>query len=125
MKKNRIMSFAAVFLLLIGLCACGAKTQASAKAVSVAKQAVEIADNYLDGKIKYEKATEQLDDLDMSYAYEDKSASHTADVVISSDLTILKHNILMDKIDKTSESYNKVLEARNEIAKDAGLKTRK
>ena len=125
MKKNRIMSFAAVLLLLIGLCACGAKTQASAKAVSVAKQAVEIADNYLDGKIKYEKATEQLDDLDMSYAYDDKSASHTADVAISTDLTMLRGAIVTDHFDQTSESYNKVLAKRNDIAKDAGLKTRK
>lgn len=49
-------------------------TKASDKAVSVAKKAVEVVDDYLDGKITYKSASEKIDDLYNEMAYVDDLA---------------------------------------------------
>lgn len=128
MKK--IMVLLVVIMLTITLAACG--TNASDKAVSVAKSAIEIADKYLDNEISYSEASEAIDELeeDMEYVDDmpedtaDETKQHTADFSISVDLTVLSLSFFNDNYDNTSETYDKVIEARNKLADDAGLKKR-
>lgn len=119
-----------ILTVLFLLTACG--TNASDKAVSVAKSAIEIADKYLDNESTYSEVSEAIDDLkeDMEYVDDmpedtaDEMKQHTADFSISVDLTVLSLSIWTDNYDNTSETYDKVLEARNKLAEDAGLKKR-
>lgn len=118
--KALILAFTAVLILT----ACGGGTKAIAKAVSIATQALEVADTYLDGGSTSSEATKALRAFDMDYVSNDNSDSHTADFAISTDLTLLSHAITMESIDKSSKSYDDFLEARNKLATDAGLKKR-
>jgi len=104
----------------------GGGTALSDKALSVAKQAVEVADAYIDMEIDSDEADEKLDALkeEMEYTDDLPAEDKSEDYVISTDLTLISHAILMDSIDNTSESYDKVVEARNSLAEDAGLKKR-
>lgn len=132
LKTNfRIRILALLFCLLaIGnlLTGCSGGTKASKKAVSVAKQAVEVADEYLDGGLTYSEAIDKLDALESDMAYVDDldagDEHKTADWSISVSIVLLSSNILFDHMDSTSESYDKVLDERNSLAEKAGLKKR-
>ena len=126
MKRYRV--FFVMLLVAVILTGCGGGgTKASAKAVSIAQQAVSTADRYLDRGISASAATDDLADLnkEMEYVTSDRSASsYTTDFSISSDIVLLSHAITMDGIDKTAKTYDEVISARNKLAKEAGLKTR-
>ncbi len=131
MKRYKALLLALAIILSLSACG-GSKTDASSKAVSVAQRAIDIADRYLDGELKYREASSQINDLDeeMKYASSlpDGTAEEikrkTADSMIMYDISALGMKITLDGIEKTSESYDKVLETRNEIAERAGLKKR-
>jgi len=138
MKKSKCLNFMyfsklRVFLLIIllfvlSLTACSSDTKASEKAISVAKSAIEVADNYLDNKISKDEADSQLSSLksDMSYVDDmEQNDEHKAtDFSISSSITMLSTNIFHDSLDSTNETYDKILETRNDIAEKAGLEKR-
>ncbi len=126
MKKTKFMLlFLVISLLLAG---CGGGSKASAKAVSVAKSAVEVADDYLDGRLSYSQADAKLDQLKEEMAYVDDlkqgDENKASDFSISVSITLLSTDIFHDSVNKTSESYNKVIETRNDLAKAAGLSKR-
>lgn len=130
---KRFLSLALAAMLLITACSCsGGGGNASDKAVSVASQAIEIADQYLDGDIDAGEADEKLDDLIEQMSYVDdlpdetaeESRQRAADFLISTDLTVLSYSIFNDNYEQTSDSYDEVVENRNELASDAGLKER-
>ena len=98
-------------------------TNASDKAVSVAKQVIETIDDYLDGKITYKSASEKNDDLCEEMA-EIGDKHKTADFSINSSILILSSKLLWDNYDSTDETYADVVDTRNTLAKDAGLKKR-
>ena len=125
MKKVLCCALVAAMLLCTNGCS-GGGTALSDKALSVAKQAVEVADAYIDMEIDSDEAEEKLDALEEEMEYTDDlpAGDKSGDYVISTDLTLISHAILMDSIDNTSESYDKVVEARNSLAEDAGLKKR-
>jgi len=125
MKKALCCTLVAAMLLFTNGCS-GGGTALSDKALSVAKQAVEVADAYIDMEIDSDEADEKLDALkeEMEYTDDLPAEDKSEDYVISTDLTLISHAILMDSIDNTSESYDKVVEARNSLAEDAGLKKR-
>lgn len=126
MKKALCCALVAAMLLCTNGCS-GGGTALSDKALSVAKQAVEVADAYIDMEIDSDEAEEKLDALEEEMEYSFDLAiddEHKADYTISVDLTLLSSAISNDSYDNTSESYDKVVEARNSLAEDAGLKKR-
>ncbi len=126
MKSLKIV-FAFVVALTI-LTGCGTKTELSDKAVSVVKQAIEITDAYLDGKATYNEVSTKFDELREDMAYADSLSigdEHYEDKLIRFDFTILEGDIFADSYDGNIETYDDIVEKRNELAETAGLKKRK
>ena len=67
MKK--LMIFTLVVCMLLPLAGCVDKSFASDKAKAAARQGVETADAYLDGKTSYSSACDTIDDLYHSMDY--------------------------------------------------------
>lgn len=110
--------------IIVSLSGCS-HTDASAKAVSIAKKAIEVTDSYLDREISSDSASRTLSDLidEMEYTSttDPTDEHHSADYSIETDLVILHSSIVKDSIDKSAESYDSVIESRNELAESAGL----
>lgn len=131
-KAKRIISVLAISLSTLMLCSCGSKVYASSKAISVAEQAIEITDQYLDGDVDYDEISDKLDELhdemdyvsDMPTDTSDEVKQHSADASISSDLVILSSKVLSDHFNGTNETYDAIVEKRNDIAETAGLDKR-
>lgn len=124
MKKILVLIMAVVLLLT----ACsGAKATASAKAVSLAKQAVEAMDGYLDGSVGYKEAHDTVEEVvgkmeyTSSYKAPDWTEEQRTDWFIHSELVSVAHDLLMDNYEGTPERYNEIVESRNKIAEYAGL----
>ena len=56
--------------------------------------------------------------------YDPEDEQKAADFFINTSLIILSSSILLDAYDSTPESYDKIIEDRNDLAKKAGLKER-
>ena len=125
MKRICCILLCVVLLLFSG---CGNSTKASDKAVAVAESAIEVADNYLDNIYSYSEAYDKLSELKNQMAYVDEydpeDEQKAADFFINTSLIILSSSILLDAYDSTHESYDKIIEYRNDLAKKAGLKER-
>ena len=123
MKRILVLILAVTLLLA----ACGQKTAASAKAVSLAKQAVEALDNYLDGSVSYKDAHDVVEEAakkmeyTSSYSAKDWTEEQKADWYIHSELVMAAHDLLMDNYEGTPERFNEIVERRNKIAEYAGL----
>lgn len=121
---KKLLAAALCFVFTIGLFGCSEKTNASDKALSVGKQAISIVDEYLDGTATYEEAYEKLSELqeEMDYVDDmDRENEHRVDdFLISSDLIMLSHRLLMDYYDGTDETYNDIIEQRNDLAEEIG-----
>lgn len=127
MKK--IGSVLLCVLLLLTMNACSGKgANASDKAISVGKSAVEVVDNYLDNKIDGKEAGEKLDELYAEMEYVDdlpQDDEHKAhDFLISSDILSLSTKMIWVDYDEDSEAYDEILETRNELAESIGIKKR-
>ena len=123
--------FAIAIISSIVFCACSqqSKTNASKKGISIAAQAVDVLDGYLDGSVKYESASDQLDELyhKMDYASEyhaPMSDEEMADWLIHQQIIHASHQMTMDNYKGSAETYDSVIEARNEIAVLAGKNER-
>lgn len=130
MKKIFVTILVAVLLLS---CVSCATTSASIKAVSVGKQAIVILDDYLDGKQDYKSAYEQLEELfdQMKYAeaydkidFSDRTDEQIADKDVYFYLLSSKTYLISDNMDRTPESYEKLLENRNKLARVIGVAER-
>lgn len=115
------------------LASCGSSsTNASDKAVSIAQQAIDITDDYLDGNASYDYVIDTIEELrdemdyvdDMPEDTAEEVRQHTADYSIRSALTILKSDITDDHYDGDNETYDDIVDKRNEIAEKAGLDQR-
>lgn len=115
--------------LLSAMTACsGSEPKASNKAISVGSQVIATVDDYLDGNITYDEADNKLSELydDMSYVSDmDEDDEHkTYDLSISIDLLTISHNVTTDHFHGTNETYDDIMEARNELAEKIGEKDR-
>lgn len=115
--------------LMSTLVACsGSDPKASDKAISVGKQAIVTVDDYLDGNITYDEADNKLSELydDMSYVSDmDEDDEHKAyDSSIEVDLLTISHNVTMDHFQGSNETYDDIMESRNELAEKIGEKDR-
>ncbi|MCD8206887.1 MAG: hypothetical protein LUD72_03010 [Bacteroidales bacterium] len=115
-------------------CACGSTESASAtaKGISVAQQAIDAIDGYLDGKTSGDSARDKLDELTDEMDYVDdlprdtaqEEEHYAADWSIRLDLTGAVSQILLDQYNGDNESFDKIVDVRNDIAEAAGLETR-
>lgn len=126
--KKRIFVLSILFVMLASLLAGCGGTKASDKAVSIAKSAISVTDDYLDGKISSSEAGRKLDILEVQMDYVDdmdhNDKHKAADLGISVDILLISSSIIDDGYYGTSDTYNKVVEKRNDLAKEAGLKKR-
>lgn len=130
---RKFISTITVFIILLAtFTACKASANASEKAVSAAKQAIECVDDYLDGKVGYDDISDKLDEIgnSMEYASEytpeekNEDPQKYSDYRIHFELLLLPHSILMDSIESDPESYQEIIDCRNKIASYAGLPER-
>lgn len=126
-KKTAVLCCTlAVTALLAG--GCSKSVDASDKAVSVAKQAIEVVDQYLDGETDGSEASDKLDELkeemeyvdDMPTGTSEEKRRHTADSSIAADIFILSTDIVLDKHDADADSYDELVDKRNELAEKIG-----
>ena len=124
MKKILVLILAVVLLLT----ACsGTKVTASAKAVSLAKQAVEAIDGYLDGDTSYKEAHAAVEEASRKMEYTsnytgtDMTDEQRADWYIHMNLVHAASALTFDNYEGTPERFNDVVDARNKIAEYAGL----
>ena len=127
--NRKIIAAALATATALTITACDKKTKASSKAVSVATQAVSVADSYLDGSVTYNQIKPTLDNLESQMKYAENGGTGTdeqrADFYIAVDVSNLSANILFDDMGKNADTYSDVLKARNSLAEDAGLEARK
>lgn len=128
MKRSFLSGILVIVVLVIALSGCSGSTKASDKAISIGKQAVSVVDDYLDGKLTYDEADEKLDGLKSDMQYVDdlpQDDEHkAADFGISTDITLISHDLLIDNVDNTSESYDELVDRRNALAEEVGEKKR-
>lgn len=97
----------------------------SNKAASISESAISAVDAYLDHSASGDETGRKLSDLKAEMDdYLDSDSSHSADIVISSRLLSLELAVSSDSYNNTSDSYDKVIDSRNELAEAAGLKKR-
>lgn len=106
-----------LLLLSLALCSCGHEQQASDKAITNAKRAYEIGQNYLSGDISAEDAQTQLETIEENisyasdYSYDERSedAQKAADYYLHDYVYFLSLDVMMDKGDRgDADSYDKV-----------------
>ena len=125
MRRTVSMILAVVMLAAI-LTGCGSKVEASEKGISIARSAIQIADDYLDNEITGDRAMDKLDELSEKMEYldsmprdtDEENSQYLADFGISTDLTMLAHEILFDK--NGENRYDKIIEIRNDLAETIG-----
>ena len=107
------------------------KKYASAKAISVGTQAIDLADEYLDGadyytvKAKLEDLEDEMDYVDdMPTDTTEEKRVHTADRSIQLSIFLISTDITLDYCSDDNETYDSIIESRNELAKDLGLDER-
>lgn len=126
MKKYIVLLALPILTIVLVLIGCGSKVNASDKAISVGRSAIEIADKYLDNDCTADEALQRLDELSAKMEYVDSMPNGTseeqsqriADFCIECDLVILSHEIMMDKFD--NDRYDSIVEVRNDIAEAIG-----
>lgn len=129
MKK--IITILAVIAIIMSCTSCGMPaSKASKKGLSIAKQAVEIMDKYLDGKETGDSTDTKLEDLyeQMRYAGEYAGTQMTeeqkADYEIHRILLFAWISVGTDKHNGNADTYEKVINERNRLAELAGLDER-
>lgn len=126
-KKTAVLCCALVATVLLAS-GCSKSIDASDKAVSIAKQAIEVVDQYLDGGVDGSEASDKLDELKEEMEYVDdmptgtskEKRRHTADSSIATDIFILSTDIVLDKHNADADSYDKLVDKRNELAEEIG-----
>lgn len=127
-KSKYILIVILILILIVSIAFFPQRNKASQKAISIGKQAVDIADNYLDGELSYLTACDKLDELNQKMDYVDnlkhEDKNKAADFGISGDILILSTEILSDGSANTSDTYKSVIEARNTLASHVKVKKR-
>lgn len=109
-----------LIVIILSLTACGGdEPTASNKAVSCAKEAIEIAEGYLAYDIDYKEASERLDELqeDMEYVSEmsNDEEHYYADFSIRTNLLGLSTALISDNHKSSDETYDKIQEIIDEL----------
>lgn len=116
-----------IFLALISASSCGTENRtASAKAISIGEQVLETVDGYLDGTISYDRSKEKINSLltDMNYL-DDQTTENDhciADKSIRTSISSISTSLTYDNFKNDSDSYDRLLEHRNNLAEKIGEK---
>ena len=126
-RKARIII--ATLATAVILASCGTKERtASAKATSTGKQVISTLDGYLDGDISYEEANEKISDLyeDMAYVSDQDTSDehHIKDAAIRTHISAIDTGLTYDNFKNDSDSFDRLVDARNKLAEDLGEKER-
>lgn len=119
---------AAVIGLVINKSGSKAATNVSNKAISVGTRAVQVADDYLDSTVSAAIAraeTERLCD-EISYVrdFSPEEYLKNGDSTVYTYLLSLSYSLLSVDVDNTPESYDRVLQKRNDLSEKVGIKKR-
>lgn len=124
--KIKSMFAALIALVVFVCCGCDSEPKPSDKAISIAKQAVSVADRYLDGGLSQGEAKDLIDDLydDMAYVDDlaDDDPHKNQDLYVSIDVLSLSTRILLDEND--SKSFDGIVKARNDLAEYTNISAR-
>ena len=129
---KRLFFLLVVIIVLIQLCACSPtpKVKASQKAISIANRAVRLLDDYLDGNIGGKEANDGMDELRDQIAYaseyagKEQTPEQAGDLKIYFLITTTAWDVSKDGYCGNSETYEKVVNDRNDIAGVLGIKDR-
>ena len=116
MRKRKWICYILISVTL--LCSCGKEPIASNKAITYAKKAIEIGEDYLSGELPAADARSQLDDIEdeMSYAKDYEAGEYLSDDTESADhylgrgISVVNLYIGIDSTSKNAESYDKLKE---------------
>ena len=131
--KKYLKTICSVLLVtfILAICVGCNNTGASDKAVSIGKKVIEITDSYLDMDISASSAEAQVeelyDTLDEYLEDQDLSSSdtYTKDSLIKTYILCVELDISRDGYYNTEETYDELIEERNELAAAVGAKKRK
>ena len=123
----------AVLMIIVAfLCSCSnaKEVKASNMAVSVGKQAIQLIDDYLDGRKNAHDVQQELMALHekMSYTSDyvgtEMTAEQRDDWSISNAILSAEANIGFYEYDSNPENYNTIIERRNNLADLVGIEKR-
>lgn len=124
MKKRIAVVITTIGCLL--LAACVPKDLPSSKAISCARRAIEIGENYLNGKIAYDDAGDELSLIleEMDYVHDDDdfdtNKNHNEDYSVDTHIMMLDGDIFSDHFDNNSDSFKKVEDDIRTLKEDTG-----
>lgn len=129
---KRHISLLTLLLILVTFCACSASknVEASKKAISIGTRCIGVLDDYIDGKMGREEASNIMEELQdrMSYASEyagkDNTAEQTGDLLLYFTIVSTAWDVYNDGYYGNVETYEKVIEDRNKIAEFLGMDAR-
>ena len=119
MRKLRIILLVVVALFVFVGCSSVPYSNASNHSLSVGERAVAIVDEFLDHSITARDARNQIRALPEI----DTDAGNSTDFLISAHVFSLGSRLLIAEND-SAESYDNVLESRNELAVGLGMRRR-
>jgi len=124
--KNKLTGVALLIALMVVFTSCTSNSlyaNASAQNRDIATQALNIADDFLDGIISANVASNRVDNL----ADIDRDG-HPANGIIDGHISLLHTSLMMviyDPVEQNNDAnWDTVLERRNTIAEGLGLSTR-
>ena len=129
MKKYlKIVSSFLLMVLVVSVFAGCNNTGASKDSLSLGKEALEIADSYLDSEIDGDDAVDQLEELYntlFEYAEDEgeDSGTYEQDTMIAAYTFSVQMYIWNCEYYGTDEYYDKLIEARNNLAETIGEDT--
>ena len=113
-------------IILVSLSGCG--ETASEKAKNIGKQGIEAVDAYLDGNATYKATSEKLDSLYSQLSYvndmDQDDKNFFPDFEIQTDFLLMKSALGIDGYRGNAESYDNLIESRNNLAGHIGAKKR-
>jgi len=120
-KRTVLLILFLVSALLVAACNDN-NLKPSKKAVSCAKSAIEVANQYLDRELDYTGTIDQLEELldDMEYVDDlsDDDENKVADFSIQSNILILSTSITRDNHENDRDSFSDVEKAISSLKKD-------
>ena len=120
-----------LIILLLTLCSCGGKpTKMSEGMYQIGLNALDVADQYINGKLTGNRAYDRLEDLYEQAKEEEKynreklgvatlvGTEYAHDTFVTSDILILQ--LVIGRVDYGSATLSDVIEARDELADTLG-----
>ena len=120
---KKLLIVLALVGLLVGLVGCG--SAASERNINIARQAVGIADEFLDGDIGARAARERIGGLaDIDSTNTGNTRADAANLDLAIGIGFLSSSLFRLEGADTSDNFDSVIEARNDLARRIGMRAR-